>query len=229
MSAPGKLVRSSRWKSGPSKGQRPLGSECCVVTGDGGCEAYIAIAWGVGLSHERSDIAGAESFYSLEGNMCGTAMRGADALPGSKATSRAKGLHRNLGDLGSDRSGVAVAGPHREGEEPKPMMNGPEKSDPAIVAMKPANKAEGPPAARPAEEKHAAESGERRAGTKGNADQQSTYRTQSRTRRTQSRASVSQALERIRQVASDRPAVTDLRWEPYAGKPHVRICAGGVR
>jgi hypothetical protein len=50
------------------------------------CEAYTAIAWGVGLSHERSDIAGAESLYSLEGNMCGTAMRGADALPGSKAT-----------------------------------------------------------------------------------------------------------------------------------------------
>jgi hypothetical protein len=37
-----------------------------------GCAAYTAIAWGVGLSHERSDIAGAESFYSLEGNMCGT-------------------------------------------------------------------------------------------------------------------------------------------------------------
>jgi hypothetical protein len=80
-----KLVRSSRWKSGPSKGQRPLGSECCVTTGDGGREAYTAIAWGVGLSHERSDIAGAEGFHSLEGNMCGTAMRGADALPGSKA------------------------------------------------------------------------------------------------------------------------------------------------
>jgi hypothetical protein len=29
------------------------------------------------------------------------------------------------------------------------MMHGPEKSDPAIVAMKPANKAEGPSAARP--------------------------------------------------------------------------------
>jgi hypothetical protein len=27
MSAPGKLVRSSRWKSGPSQGQRPLGSD----------------------------------------------------------------------------------------------------------------------------------------------------------------------------------------------------------
>src|SRR5215813_10490820 len=87
MSAPGKLVRSSRWKTGPSKGQRPLGSECCVTPGDSGREAYTAIAWGVGLSPERSDIAGAESFHSLEGNMCGTVMRGADALPGSKATS----------------------------------------------------------------------------------------------------------------------------------------------
>ena len=28
---------------------------------------------------------------------------------------------------------------------------------------------------------------------------------------------------------SDRFAVTHPRWEPYAGKPHVRICAGGVR
>jgi hypothetical protein len=74
-----------------------------VVTGDGGCEAYTAIAWGVGLSHERSDIAGAEGFYSLEGNMCGTVMRGAVALPGSKATSRAKGSHRNLGGLGFGR------------------------------------------------------------------------------------------------------------------------------
>jgi hypothetical protein len=70
------------------------------------------------LSHERLDIAGAESFHSLEGNMCGTAMRGAVALPGSKATSRAKGSHRKLGGLVSDRHGAAVAGPHREGEEP---------------------------------------------------------------------------------------------------------------
>ena len=122
MSAPGKLVRSSRWKTGPSKGQRPLGSECCVTPGDSGHEAYTAIAWGVGLSLERSDIAGAEGFYSLEGNMCGTAMRGADALPGSKATSRAKGSHRNLGYLMSGRRRRVLCaesgGPHREGEEP---------------------------------------------------------------------------------------------------------------
>src|SRR5947199_10073837 len=48
------------------------------------------------LSRERSDIAGAEGFHSLEGNMCGTAMRGADALPGSKAlrTARWRGRPR---------------------------------------------------------------------------------------------------------------------------------------
>ena len=93
-----------------------------MATGDSGCEAtYTAIAWGVGLSPERSDVAGAESFYSLEGNMCGTAMRGADALPGSKATSRAKGSYRKLGGLVSGRRRRVrgeYGGPHREGEEP---------------------------------------------------------------------------------------------------------------
>ena len=67
------------------------------------------------------------------------------------------------------------------------MMHGREKSDSAIVAGKPTNKAV-PTAAEPVE---------RRAGAKGNAGQQST-------RRTQSRESVSQALERIRKVARER-------------------------
>jgi hypothetical protein len=79
-------------------------------------------------------------------------------------------------------------------------------SDP--TAVKPANKAVQP----------AAELVEPRAGTKGNADRQSTHWTQSQPR-------VSQALERIRQAV----AVTHPRWEPHAGKPHVRICAGGAR
>ena len=93
-----------------------------MVTGDGDCEAYTAIAWGVGLSHERSYVAGAESFHSLEGNMCGTVRqgkRGAVALPGSKATSRAKGSYRNLGGLVSGRQMLRERdGPHWEGEEP---------------------------------------------------------------------------------------------------------------
>jgi hypothetical protein len=76
------------------------------------------------------------------------------------------------------------------------MMDGHEKSDPAIVAVKPANKANEPTVEASAEA-NAAELAEPRAGTKGNAEQQSTCRTQSR-------VSVEQALERIRKVARER-------------------------
>src|SRR5499433_458976 len=72
------------------------------------------------------------------------------------------------------------------------MMYGRGKSDFAIVAVKPANKADHS-AEQSAVEATAAEPVERRAETKGNASQQSMCRTQSR-------ASVSQALERIRQT-----------------------------
>ncbi len=67
------------------------------------------------------------------------------------------------------------------------MMHEHGKSDPAIVATKPTNRA-GRPAAEPVE---------RRAGTEGNADQQSTLRTQIRAR-------VTQALDRVRQAARQR-------------------------
>jgi RNA-directed DNA polymerase len=67
------------------------------------------------------------------------------------------------------------------------MMHGRGKSDSAIVAMKPANKAE----------RSAAEPVEPRAETEGNASQHSTHRTLSR-------VSVPQALERIRQTAKER-------------------------
>src|SRR4051812_36224766 len=66
-------------------------------------------------------------------------------------------------------------------------MHDREKSDSPIVAVKPTNKA-GRPAAEPVE---------RRAGTEGNAGQQST-------RRAQNRESVSQALDRVRQAARQR-------------------------
>ena len=77
------------------------------------------------------------------------------------------------------------------------MMHGAEKSDLAIVAVKPANKVEPPAPERSAAKRKAAEPVERRAGTKGNADQQSTCRAQNR-------ISVSQALDRIRKVAKER-------------------------
>ena len=85
------------------------------------------------------------------------------------------------------------------------MMHGREKSDLAIVAMKPANKAN-EPTAEASTGASAAEPVERRAGAKGNAHQQSTHWTQSQAR-------VSQALERIRQAI----AVIHPRWEKLWG------------
>src|ERR1700716_3599164 len=70
------------------------------------------------------------------------------------------------------------------------MMHEREKSDPTVVAVKPVNNAE----------RSAAEPVEPRAGAKGNAEQHSTCRAQYR-------VSVSQALERIRQVRRHSPEV----------------------
>ena len=70
-------------------------------------------------------------------------------------------------------------------------MHDPEKSASGIVAMKPMNKAGRP----------AAELAEPRPGTKGNADQQSTHRTQSRAR-------VTQALGKGRRSSSLRSSTT---------------------
>lgn len=72
-----------------------------MVAGDGGCEAYTAMVRGELLSRESQKIAEAETVSNVEGNMCGAVMRGADALPWSKTSSRTKGSRRNLGDLTS--------------------------------------------------------------------------------------------------------------------------------
>src|SRR5580700_11103392 len=90
------------------------------------------------------------------------------------------------------------------------MMYGHGKSRPGIVARKPANKAARSATEPSVKEPAAAESVERRAGTKGNADRQSTYRTQSR-------VSVSQALECIRQVGSRLLCRLYPRWEKLWG------------
>src|SRR5262245_31199787 len=88
------------------------------------------------------------------------------------------------------------------------MMHGHEKSDPAIVAVKPANKAE----------RSAAELVEQRAGTEGNAVWQNT-------RRTQSRISVSQAPDRMRQLLCR----LDPQVGAVCGKAARTVLCGGAR
>jgi hypothetical protein len=130
-----KLARSSRCKSGPGKGQRPPGNECCAVEGDDHGEAYTVIVWGVGLSHEILEIAGAEAVATAEGNMCGAVMRGTVALPGSKATSRTEGSRRNLGDL--IWPAVACAIPGRDRKSRRRSCRGTdEESDGCVVPLK---------------------------------------------------------------------------------------------
>src|SRR6267154_28385 len=120
---------------------------------------------------------------TAERNMSRTEMRGTAHPAGV-------GEHITREEIASEpgRSRVwpstETGGPHREGEEPKPMMHGRGKSDEAVVARKPANEVE----------RSVEESVERRAEAKGNASQQSTFRAQSR-------EDASQALERIRQRA----------------------------
>ena len=77
-----------------------------------------------------------------------------------------------------------LRGPHREGDEPKPMMHGGEESDSVVVAVKRANEAG----------RLAEEFVERRAGAKENAEQDGTPRTPSR-------QGASHGLERVRQTA----------------------------
>ena len=163
-----------------------IGPEPCVVVREGGGEASAGERIGQPSSRERKSVPGADAVVMAEGNTGGRVMRVLDR----------PGVVKDPGMCGRSLCGnrevssVAVAGsdgPHREGEEPKPMMDAGEKSDSAIVARKPTNNA-GQPVAEPVE---------RRAETEGNAGQQ-------RTRRAQDRASVSQALDRIRQAARHR-------------------------
>jgi hypothetical protein len=68
------------------------------VTGNGTAEAYTTSMWGMGMSHEITQLAEAEPVRYGEGNTSGADTRGVVALPGSMAISRMEGLHRNLGN-----------------------------------------------------------------------------------------------------------------------------------
>ena len=102
---------------------------------------------------------------------------------------------------------------------PKPMMHGREKSDPAIVAGKSANKGGRPPA----------EPMEPRAGAEGNTVERGT-------RRTPGRGSVSPGLDRVRQAAKERKKEkftallhhVDVDLLRYAYKALQREAAAGV-
>ena len=162
--------------------------ESCGLHREVQLEALTGVRAGQPLSHEMPLILGADTVSIVEGNTDRSAIAsGGPTRRGRRPWHARTHLAREPGDLAPGRDATSVTGPHREGEEPKPMMHGREKSDPAIVAKRPVNKAALP----------AAESVEQMAGAEGNARQQSTHRTQCRAR-------VTQALDRVRKAAKER-------------------------
>ena len=113
-------------------------------------------------------------------------MRRKKASRGRRTMARAEALHRDLGGLQAAPQPCGAAKERRG--NPKPMTNGLEKSDPAIAAVKPANKGR----QRPAEQV------EPRAGAEGNSGSRSR-------RRAQKRESLSHEADRIRQAAKRNP------------------------
>ncbi len=162
-----------------------IGPKPCGDAREGIGEASVGDRIGQPLSREIHANSGADTVLLVEGNTDRRAIASVwTARRGRRPWHVQTLLARELGDLGfGQRSNIV--GPHREDEESKPMMHEPEKSDSAIVATKPANKAG----------RLAAEPVERRAGTGINANQQSTCRAQNR-------GSVSQALGRERWAAT---------------------------
>lgn len=78
-------------------------------------------------------LAEAQLVICNEGNMCAVAMRDGDAPPGSKASSRTKGLYRNMG-YPAAAGGAEPPGANSEGR-PK-LLAGCRKSDRPIQSMK---------------------------------------------------------------------------------------------
>ncbi len=185
------------------------------MEGDDHGEAYTAILWGVGLSHEIRNVAGAEAFVSVEGNMCGAVMRGPVALPGSKATSRKKGTRRNLGDLTSPMAAQAVTG-RDEKSRRRSRRGRDEESDDCVVPVKPRTKPTSTSVAETVEGRRSAE---------GKA-------TSSACPGPWAGSGMSPKLgaygSEVHGPPKPRTSVAfDLRQEPGAGKPHAGICAGG--
>lgn len=118
-----------------------IGPEPCVGIREGVGEASVGERIGQPLSRESKKVSGADVVRSTEGNMDGGVIASArPARRGRRPWHVWTLFVRESGDLGFGQR-RNTAGPHREDEESKPMMHEPEKSDSAIVATKPANKA----------------------------------------------------------------------------------------
>ena len=147
------------------------GPESCAVAREGISEALTGECIGQPLSRERPLFSGADVVLLTEGNTDGCDIASTQTVRRGRRHWHVQTLlAREPGDLLLGRWRQAASGPHREGEEPKPMMHGWEKSDRCVVPAKLPNKAE----------QSAAEEVEGRHLLKRSAGRQRTCRTQRR-------------------------------------------------
>ena len=182
--------------------------ESCAETREGFGEALTGVRIGWVLSRENNTLGTPTLCVEWKATRAGAPTR-APGRPGavvdpSMCVSSLRG-NREISPLARTKK---KPGPHREGDEPKPVMHGDEKSDPFIVAGKPAN-GDG----RPEPERV-----ERRGGAEENTGQTST-------RRTPSRASVSPGLDRVRTAASPSNIQGGSRMRECRTSGSVRGCA----
>src|SRR5262245_66014920 len=94
-----KLARTAGASPAQVRFSKPPGSECCVRRRRRRTRSVHSGCVGCGSEPRNDEFAEAETVFIVERNMSNAGMRGIVVPPGSRATSRAQGARRNLGDL----------------------------------------------------------------------------------------------------------------------------------
>ena len=162
-------------------------------------------------------VAEAEAVANAEGNMCGAAMRGTVALPGSETTSRKKGTRRNLGDLVSPAAAMAVPG--RDGKSRRRSRRGKVGGVGRLHSTDEASNK--------ADRRAVAERVEGRRPVGGRASCNACPGHSAGSGMSPRREPTDRNW--MGRPSPERRSRLDLRQEPGAGKPHAGICAGGGR
>ena len=80
-----KLARSAGASPAQVRPSKPPGSECCVRRRRRRTRSVHSGCVGCGSEPRNDEIAGAETVFMVERNMCNAVMRGIVVLPGSRA------------------------------------------------------------------------------------------------------------------------------------------------
>jgi len=199
------------------------GPESCVGSREAVGEALTGDRAGQPLSREKNEVLGADAVTEAEGDTT----LGDSASPGRPGAVKAPGMHGRSLSGNREISGPTIPGEgwSAMGRPPrsKPLMNGLEKSDQPVVAVKSPNTVE----------PSATEAMERRGWADGNTGQSSTHRAQTRT-------GVSPGLDRVRKAASRDKSMrlttlmphmdlALLRWAYFALKRDAAAGVDGIR